>query len=485
MKICAAAVARANLLVLIVVAACYSAVPATHSLASPIERPAAARQLWQSDQSVQPAPALDIARAVPYPVDFPDMATTLGFLDGRFVSGDDQALRTLDGDTDDASVRGAKRQLLRAGWLRRYESRLAAPLANNPDQFGVQVSSFVVEYASAQDAANAFAALAQEHSASVDALVGEESITLEVSGATPDTNTPYQALKLVFRVGPLLCSMTYADLSSSPPSADSVVSAGRLVAERARVVVEQGTVPLGSMVIQFTERGNARNDLYATRAGVQTRLLSQSTLDSFALPQAAGDAFVSRLATVIANPRPLSAPAGDSQAVIEVEGEAGSTPQPDSQIAAGPTPEVSLFTALFSFNADSEASEWLNAAGVEAANGRDGALASIDAPPLGDESVAFQLDLRRSTRRSPRRISPVGEVRHVRHHPGTAIHDRSFTRRRRKRHAATTGLYRASRLQRSRRSTAKCVRRPGCATCREPGARIAAEHRGGRCVRSQ
>ena len=392
MKTGVTAVVRPISFVLILIFLCNGALPEARSLASPIVPLVIERQLRQSDQPRVSAPALDIARAVPYPVDFPALESALGFLDGRFVSGEDQALRTLDGSVDDASLRGAKRQLLRAGWLRRYESRLAAPLAGSPDQFGVQVSSFVVEYASAEDAGKAFAALANDSAGAVYASVGDESITLEFAGTTPDTNTAYQAVKLVFRVGPLLCSMTFADLTDAAPSVDTIVSAGELVAERARIVVEQGTVPLGSMMLQFMERGDSRNDVYATRAGVQTHLLSESALDSFALPQAAGDAFVSRMAIAIANPRPASSPAGNAQDVIEIEGEASGTPPANNVLAVTPAPEVSLFTALFSFNADSEASEWLNVASAEAANGRDGAFAPIDAPPIGDESIAFQLD---------------------------------------------------------------------------------------------
>lgn len=390
-KTSSSTVVRAITLLLIVVSLCNSVFLTPRSRASPIVPSTAVGHLRQTGQPTLAAPALDIARSVPYPADFPALETTLGFLDGRFVSGEDQALRTLDGNSDDASLRGAKRQLLRAGWLRRYESRLAAPLSNSPEQFGVQVSSFVVEYASAQDAGNAFTALAKDNAAAVSSLVGDESLTLEFAGATPDTNTEYQAVKLVFRVGPLLCSMTYADLTGAPPSVETIVAAGELVAERARIVVAQGTVPLGSMVLQFAERGDARNDLYATRAGVQTRLLSETALDSFALPQAAGDAFVSRTETVFANRPRVSLPAGDAQAVIEVEGEANSTPPPDIAMAAAPSPEISLFTALFSFSADSEASAWLNLASAEAANERDGALAPIDAPLVGDESIAFQL----------------------------------------------------------------------------------------------
>jgi hypothetical protein len=377
--------------VLAIMASLFSTNFTTRSLASPVLPPAAEHQLLQSDQPMTPGPTLDIARAVPYPADFQVSGAAFGFLDGRFVSGDDQALRTLDGQIDEAALRGAKRQLLRAGWLRRYESRLAAPLADNPNQFGIQVSSFVVEYASAQDAANAFAALAQDQAVTVDALVGEESFTLRLTGTTPDTSTEYEAVKLIFRVGPLLCSMTYADLTGTPPSIDTLVTAGRLVADRARIVIEKGTVPLGTMVVQFTESAETRDDLYAIRAGVQTRLLSQTMLDSFALPQGAGDAFVSRLTTSIVNPEPTLPSTGDAQAVIEVEGEVASTPQPINALTTAPAPRVSLFTALFSFNADGEASEWLSVAGIEAANGRDGALEPIESPPLGDESMAFQL----------------------------------------------------------------------------------------------
>lgn len=392
MKTFASAAHQATLLILIVTTGCSCVLSALSSLAAPSERSSRERLLHQTDQIQPSTPALDIARAVPYPVDFAELAIPLGFLDGRFVSGEDQARRAIDGDADNASLRSVQRQLLRVGWLRRYESRLAAPIAGDPEQFGAQVSSFVVEYASPQDAANAFAALAQQDSAATNTLVGDESLTLEFAGTTPDTSTEYQAVKLVFRVGQLLCSMTFADLTGKPPSVDAVISAGRLVSDRARIVLDQGTVPLGSMLLQFSERGNARNDVYATRAGVQTILLSEETLENFALPQSAGDAFISQHVSVITNPDPILITPNEARSVIEIEGAANSTPRPVDEPSSAPSPEVSLFTALYSFNADSEALNWLTNASTETANGRGATLAPIESPLLGIESAAFQLE---------------------------------------------------------------------------------------------
>jgi hypothetical protein len=418
---------RALCLTLVLISACNGVFLTFATHAAPIASHSPAFQLHQSDQPQRASPSLDIARVVPYPADFPELAPNLGFLDGRFVSTEDQAVRSLDGSMDDAALSSAKRQLLRAGWLRRYEGRLAAPLAGDPDQFGVQLSSFVVEYASPRDAANAFAALAKQNEGAANPLVGDESLLLEFAGTTPDTNTEYRAVKLVYRVGPLLCSMTFADLTGDPPSVEMVVAAGGLVAERARIVVAEGTVPLGSMLLQFTERGDSRNDVYATRAGVQTSLLSENTLEPFALPQAAGDAFVSRLASVIANPHLAQAAATDAQGVIEMEGQGSGTLQPANLPSAALSPEISLFTILFSFNADSEASAWLNAASAEAANIHDGSLALIDSPSLGDESFSFRLGRDTDPVEQPNgfvllaRLGSIGIVQELRSSTGVSL----------------------------------------------------------------
>ena len=93
-----------------------------------------------------PGPLLDIARVVPYPADFGELIPGIGFLDGRFYTLEEEAARTAA--TANGDVRQTQRRLAEAGWLQRYENRLAVPNADNPDVFDIQISSFVIEYAS-------------------------------------------------------------------------------------------------------------------------------------------------------------------------------------------------------------------------------------------------------------------------------------------------------------------------------------------------
>src|SRR5215218_2888581 len=102
----------------------------------------------------EPIPLLDIARVVPYPADFGDQVPGIGFLDGRFVTLDEDArraaaaARVAAGENSPAAMPGANRGLAEASWLQRYESRLAAPSGDDANRFSLEFSSFVVEYAS-------------------------------------------------------------------------------------------------------------------------------------------------------------------------------------------------------------------------------------------------------------------------------------------------------------------------------------------------
>ena len=175
-------------------------------------------QSGAEDEQRAPGPLLDIARVVPYPADFGDLVPGIGFLDGRFYTLEEEAARTAataDGEAGD--VRETQRRLAEAGWLQRYENRLAAPNADNPEVFDIQISSFVVEYASGADARAAFVTLVGDEP-TVDApTVGDESAVTLLTGTTPDTGSEYQAARLVFRVGPMLGMIVYADLTNEAP----------------------------------------------------------------------------------------------------------------------------------------------------------------------------------------------------------------------------------------------------------------------------
>ena len=149
-------------------------------------------------------------------------------------------------------MRETQRRLAEAGWLQRYENRLAAPSADNPDVFDIQISSFVVEYASGADARSAFVTLVGDEP-TVDApTVGDESAVTLLAGTTPDTGSEYQAARLVFRLGPMLGMIVYADLRNETPDLAVLDTVAQGVAGRGTVVADRQSVPLGAMTVRLT-----------------------------------------------------------------------------------------------------------------------------------------------------------------------------------------------------------------------------------------
>ena len=59
--------------------------------------------------SEEPVPLLDIARVVPYPADFGDQVPGIGFVDGRFVTLDEDARRAAAAAASGRSGRGLDR----------------------------------------------------------------------------------------------------------------------------------------------------------------------------------------------------------------------------------------------------------------------------------------------------------------------------------------------------------------------------------------
>jgi hypothetical protein len=374
----------------------------------------------------EPIPLLDIARVVPYPADFVDLVPRIGFVDGRFYTLDEDSRRAAAaaaataaaGEDSTATMQGVHRGLAEASWLQRYESRLAAPSADNANRFSLQFSSFVVEYASPEDAGSAFASLVDDDRGVESPLVGDESALSLLAGVTPDTGVDYQAARLVFRVGPMLGVIVYADLLNQEPDLALLNTVAQRVAERAAVVAERESVPLGSMGLQLDPSAAARTlvrrDLYDVRVGTLTALYneddatrasrvelftgttdaySSSTSGTFVLgepgQQAPGTERSGQVATVA--PTPTS--------VIRIEGESAaptavSTPQPSVAVGTEPdTTQVFVTTSLFAFPGDTQADMWFETQ-------RDGLLTGattgagsftevLDAPLFGDESATF------------------------------------------------------------------------------------------------
>ena len=376
-------------------------------------------------------PLLDIARVVPYPADFDDLVPGIGFVDGRFFTLDEDARRAAAaaaataaaGEDSAATMPGVNRGLAEASWLQRYESRLAAPSADDPDRFSLQFSSFVVEYASPEGAAAAFATLVDDDRGVEASRVGEESALTRFTGVTPDTGVAYQAARLVYRVGPLLGMIIYADLLNQEPDLALLNTVAQRVAERAAVVAERESVPLGSMGLRLDPSAAAgtlvRRDLYDVRVGTLMALYGEDeasrqrrvelftgTTDAFSSTTngafVLGESGQQAGATELAGPVATAAPTPTS--VIRIEGEPAaptvvSTPEPTVAVETEPdTTQVFVTTSLFAFPGDTEAETWFETQ-------RDGLLTGVttgsgtftevpEAPLLGDAAAMF------ATRRS-------------------------------------------------------------------------------------
>lgn len=365
----------------------------------------------------QPGQLLDIARVVPYPADAAQSLPSLGFLDGRFYSLAEEAQRSAaNGSGGNVSARDMERQLAEAGWLQRYDSRLAVPNAENPKTFDVQMSSFVIEYASGADAKAALDALVGTGQSEDFARIGDESVLTTVSGVTQDTGTSYQAARLVFRVGPMLVLIVYADLLNQQPDLSLLQTVAEAVAARGTQVADRQVVPLGSMALRLDSANADGNtgfrDYYEIRGGALTSLFSEDPADRdarIALLTGTTDAFTATTrGTFAESPRRRDdaneTPAPDAAvppptSVISIEGEASATPA-SPQVAAAdvaqPTAEVAMSSTLYAFPGDVEADAWLASQRASLAETRtqEGATYSElpDAPALADDAAMYAVE---------------------------------------------------------------------------------------------
>jgi hypothetical protein len=365
-----------------------------------------------ANEQREPGPLLDIARVVPYPADFGELIPGIGFLDGRFYTLEEEATRTAA--TANGDVRQTQRRLAEAGWLQRYENRLAVPKGDNPDVFDIQISSFVIEYASGADARSAFAVLVGDET-SVDApTVGDESSLTLLTGTTPDTGAEYQAARLVFRVGPMLGMIVYADLRNEAPNLTLLDTVAQAVAGRGTLVADRQSVPLGAMTLRLDPTGAAqgliRRDLYDVRAGVLTALFSEddSTRESrVTLFTGTTDAFSATTNGTFSQngsgqPAATAAPEEPAEptptSVISVEGQASqpetpATPaQSDQSAAESVTAQVFMVSALYAFPTDAEAESWLTAQQERLRAQETGATTFTEVaegPALADASATF------------------------------------------------------------------------------------------------
>jgi hypothetical protein len=343
-----------------------------------------------------PGARLDIARAIPYPVDAAQSLPELAFLDGRFFNLTEEAARTAERNPAGPPAGELERKLAMAGWLQRYESRLAVPNADNPRTFDLQISSFVVEYASGADARAAFDSLNSPNATDFP-LIGDESQLVLTSGVTSDTETPYQAARLAFRVGPLLVVIVYADLLNQPPDLAVLESIATIVAERGRLVADRQVIPLGSIALRLdldeAEPGVSVRALYENRAGTLTAVFAEpedERAERAALLAGTTDAFTVRTEGNFTRDQ---AARGDRQPedASPVPGPAGTAATP---VSLSRTAAVALRSSLYAFPSEGEADAWMvnqESALVTTAGSTTSFEQVSDAPALADAAAVYTM----------------------------------------------------------------------------------------------
>lgn len=350
-----------------------------------------------------PGALLDIARVVPYPVDAAQSLPTLAFLNGRFFNLTEEAARTAARDPAALDARELERQLAMAGWLQRYENRLAVPNVDNARTFDLQISSFVVEYASGADARTAFDSL-NGPIATDFPTVGDESQLVMLSGATPDTGVTYQAARLSFRVGPLLVVIIYADLLNQPPDLVLLESIATAVAERGRVVADRQVIPLGSMALRLDLEEAAPDvtsrALYEIRAGTLTSVFGEAdeARESRAsLLSGTTDAFT--ISTSGSFTRVTSSRGERQQpgATPEAAGIPGTTATP---VSVSHPALIRLESSLYAFPSEDEADTWMATQETALISATSETLTFervIDAPAIADAAAVFTMTTPRET----------------------------------------------------------------------------------------
>lgn len=348
----------------------------------------------------QPGALLDIARVAPYPADAAQSLPALAFVNGRFYALADEAARTAARNPAGPSAREIERELAMAGWLQRYENQLAVPNADQPRTFDQQITSFVIEYASGADARTAFDSLDTPGEIDFETIGDESQLTL-LEGETPDTGGAYQAARLVFRVGPLLGVIVYADLRNQPPDLTLLGSIGSAVAARGGLVADRQVIPLGSMALRLdlaTAAGDLDLDaLYQNRAGALTALYGEDDVSRTAraeLLSATTDAFQGTTDGYFTR-------SNDEQS--DREPDAASTPEIDNPAATSGAERaypdgaasVHFSTELYAFPTEDEAAAWLGREKQRLTETPAGATQFSplnDAPALADQAAAFSIN---------------------------------------------------------------------------------------------
>jgi hypothetical protein len=236
-----------------------------------------------------------------------------------------------------------------------------------------------------------------------------------LTGATPDTGAEYQAARLVFRVGPMLGMIVYADLLNRAPDLTLLDAVAQSVAARGIVVADRQTVPLGSMTLRLDPSAATgrliRRDIYDVRAGTLTALFAEDDATRegrVSLFTGTTDAFSSTTNGTFSRgsagrdaetavPEDPAVPTPTS--VISIEGQAAESetlatpPSSDASSVEEAIARVFMVSALYEFPGDAEADSWLTAQRERLLAQAEASAATFtevtDGPALGDTSATF------------------------------------------------------------------------------------------------
>jgi hypothetical protein len=332
---------------------------------------------------------LDIAQALPLPFDFGDAIPGLGFVDGRFYTIDEEAQRTAAaaGDTSKNAVNQTLQGLQAAGWQARYDNRLAVPKQDDPTLFDVQVSSFVIQYDSADSADRAFRSVT-ENMESVDSpTIGDASQLTTIKGTAQNTGAPYRGLRLTFRQDRLLVMIVLANLTNEEPDQAVIEAAAQAAQARAAAIVGGNAPGLGALAqrldLSDATAPPAIDEGYAVLGGALVAGYAQDA----AAQQARAAEFTGTTDAFVAS----------ANATVDLSGgrrNRDATPTPEATATAGAGTPISYGVTLYAFPADTDADAWLQNLPNQLAQtppaGYDQFAAAADAPAFGDASLTYQ-----------------------------------------------------------------------------------------------
>ena len=332
---------------------------------------------------------LDLASLAALPFDLEEAYPGLGVVDGRYFSPDDEALRSAAqaGDTSRKAVASATEELRAAGFKQRYDNRIAAPNADDPTQFDALITSFAIEYETAENAEAGYASITGQGEAAVEdaETIGDESEIVRGSGVTSDTGAAYRLLTLTYRLDRVLTRVQIVDLRNREPDLAVVEGLGQALTERTGAALDGSFVGLSPLALTIN----------TSRAGaVREQRDGYDVFDGQLIPffNEAEEAFAQRESSNTGTSDVYS-----SSLVLDLGG-SGNGQNGTPEAAAAAEGSVTYAVTLYGFPDAEAAQEWLfglpDRLDQDPLPGYLSFAVAEEAPALGEASVAYAFDRR-------------------------------------------------------------------------------------------